>query len=294
MRYRTPDQERLSEGELLAMEVEEHNEEYAGRHHYPFGLSSMRFTREDVLRINDQVYRKGTYMRGQRKRRLFELLDLDSLPGRRVLDVGCGNGQHAVFFAVCGAEASGFDLSDVGISVAREMAAANGVAERCDFQVANASAMPYPDASFDVVVMNAVLHHMLKYPDIRSEAWRVLKPGGRLLITEGLRANPVYRGLRAAYLRVRGGTPDQGDIDLDLDDLLRFAEGFEDVQREHACLLEGVKAGLARPYANPLPIRALLYALIQVDRALLTLFPRLDRYCSEVVMAMRKPADAAG
>ena len=289
MRYRTPDQEHLSREQLLAAEVVEHNEEYAGRHHFPFGLTSMRMQKDEVLRINDHAYKQGAYMRGYRKRRLFELLDLKSLDGQRVLDAGCGNGQHAVFFAMFGAFASGFDLSDVGIETAREMAIANNVQGLCEFKVGNASEMPYPDDHFDVIVLNAVLHHMLKYPKIREEAFRVLRPGGRLFITEGLRENPIYRVLRGAILRVKGGAPDQGDVDLGLDDLISFTEGFEEVHREHFCLFEGIKAGIARPYANPLAIRIVLFLATRVDNVVLMMLPGLHRYCSEVVMTMRKP-----
>jgi 2-polyprenyl-3-methyl-5-hydroxy-6-metoxy-1,4-benzoquinol methylase len=290
MRYRTSDQETLSQEELLSLEVEEHNQEYAGRQHMPFGLASLRFSKEQVLRINDRAHKQGAYMRGYRKRRLFEMLDLPSTCGKRVLDVGCGNGQHAVFFAMYGAQASGFDLSDVGIDVARQMASENGVSELCNFQIADASSMPYPDETFDVVVLNAVLHHMLKYPNIRNETFRVLKPGGRVLIAEGLRENPVYRLLRGFFLKARGGTSDQGDLDLDLGDLLTFAEGFEDVYKEQFCLFEGIKAGIARPYANPLPVRIVLFIATQADRVVLGLLPFLRKYCSEIVMVMRKPA----
>jgi len=293
MRFRTPDQERLSREELLAHEVTEHNEEYAGRHHLPFGFDSLRFTREDVLRVHDRAHKRGAYMRGYRKRRLFELLDLERLDGLRVLDVGCGNGQHSVFFAMYGARAHGFDVSDVGIDVARRMAEVNGVADRCDFRVADASSMPYPDDHFDVVVLNAVLHHMLKYPGIREETFRVVKPGGRVLITEGLRENPIYRGLRGLFLRARGDAPDRGDVDLERADLVSFSRGFEDVYEERFCLFEGIKAGIARPYANPLPIRILLFLATQLDRALLALIPPLRRYTSEVVWTMRKPPAAA-
>jgi len=103
---------------------------------------------------------------------------------RRVLDVGCGGGQNAIRFKERHPHLSlvGIDLEVGQIARARQRARRR----RCavDFEVADAQALPFPDTSFDVVVSFGSAKH---WPDPLKgigECWRVLKPGGELLIAD--------------------------------------------------------------------------------------------------------------
>ncbi len=245
------------------------------------------FSKERAWAINDHAHKKGSYYRGFRKRRLFQLMELEHIRGKRVLDVGCGNGQHAVLFAMYGAEVVAFDISAQGVAVGRRMAEANGVLEHCNFVVQTVSEMAFKDDSFDIVIFNAVLHHVLKYPNVKCEALRVLKPGGRIVFAEGLRSNPLYREIRSIYRRFTGGKP-QGDIDLEYEDLLQFAADFRETYLECFCLSLGVKELIAKPIDNSLPIRTLLFMLKKLDDIILAAFPSLQKYCSETVGVLTK------
>jgi demethylmenaquinone methyltransferase/2-methoxy-6-polyprenyl-1,4-benzoquinol methylase/phosphoethanolamine N-methyltransferase len=104
-------------------------------------------------------------------------------PGEKVLDVGCGTG--ALTFAlkprVRGGEVYGIDASPEMIEVAKEKAAM--AKTEIDFQVALIEAIPFPDATFDLVTSSLMLHHLpddLKRKGF-TEIRRVLKPGGRFL-----------------------------------------------------------------------------------------------------------------
>ena len=98
--------------------------------------------------------------------------------GQRVLDVACGTGVVAVTAARRGAKVSGLDLTPVLIERARKNASIAGV--EIDFIEGDAEALPYPDASFDVV-LSQFGHIFAPRPAVvTKEMLRVLKPGGRI------------------------------------------------------------------------------------------------------------------
>jgi len=98
--------------------------------------------------------------------------------GQSVLDVACGTGVVAVTAARRGARVKGLDLSPVLLEVARANAALAQV--QIDFVEGDAEALPYADASFDVV-LSQFGHMFAPRPEVTvSEMLRVLRPGGRI------------------------------------------------------------------------------------------------------------------
>ncbi len=101
------------------------------------------------------------------------------------LDVGCGGGQNAIRLKERYPHLNiwGIDLSPDQIARAQQRAQERKYA--LHFKVADVQALPFPDASFDVVYSSGSVKH---WPDpLRgiSECWRVLKPGGEILLTDG-------------------------------------------------------------------------------------------------------------
>ena len=108
----------------------------------------------------------------------FERLPLR--PGTRLLDVGCGAGQLTLPAARKGIQVTGLDLAANLVRQARAKAAAEGLEVQVD--EGDAEALPYPDASFDVV-MSLIGAMFAPRPElVASEMIRVCKPGGRLVM----------------------------------------------------------------------------------------------------------------
>lgn len=109
-----------------------------------------------------------------------ELHEYSSFSGKNVLDVGCGNGYILSKYATNGANTFGIDITEIGVELSKKRFQLESL--QGDFRVADAQNLPYEDNFFDCVCSMGVLHHV---PDTKKgieEIYRVLKPGGRLIV----------------------------------------------------------------------------------------------------------------
>jgi SAM-dependent methyltransferase len=132
----------------------------------------------------------------------------------RVLDAGCGLGLALIGCAkkLTTGKAIGIDLwaakdiSNNNPEATRANAAAEGVADRVEVETGDITRLPFPDASFDVVVSMTVIHN-IPSRDARDQALRelvrVLKPGGRIAIFDLLHASRYTAVLQEAGMKVR-------------------------------------------------------------------------------------------
>ncbi|BCJ76040.1 methyltransferase [Catellatospora sp. IY07-71] len=108
------------------------------------------------------------------------MLDLaGDVSGRRILDAGCGSGPLTAALRAKGAVVTGFDVSSAMIDMARKR-----LGEDADLHVADLSKpLPFADAQFDDVVSSLVLHYLEDWSGPLAELRRVLKPGGRVILS---------------------------------------------------------------------------------------------------------------
>ncbi len=111
-----------------------------------------------------------------------QLLKGRFVPGMRVLDAGCGSGRNLVYLFRSGYEVFALDESDDAVSHTRRLAAAlaPNLAPH-NFRVEQVERMSFANATFDLVLSNAVLHFARdenQWQGMMNEMWRVLKPGG--------------------------------------------------------------------------------------------------------------------
>jgi ubiquinone/menaquinone biosynthesis C-methylase UbiE len=108
-----------------------------------------------------------------------------------VLDLGAGTAQIPI--ALCrqmpDVRVVAVDAAESMLAVARENVAAAGLAERIELVVADAKRLPFPTASFPLVISNSIVHHIAEPAHVLAEAVRVAAPGGRLFHRDLARPN---------------------------------------------------------------------------------------------------------
>jgi ubiquinone/menaquinone biosynthesis C-methylase UbiE len=109
-------------------------------------------------------------------------------PNHRVLDLACGPGFVALEFARHAREVVGVDLTAEMLKQARALARGEGF-KNVTFRRADVNRLPFPNRKFDLVVTRASFHHFLEPERVLKEMVRVLKPNGRILISDNTSKN---------------------------------------------------------------------------------------------------------
>jgi ubiquinone/menaquinone biosynthesis C-methylase UbiE len=152
---------------------------------------------DDVWATSDLNYDPATYP---------ELRDSLALirrfwpqPEGRFLEAGCGSAANGLNLARLGVDVVGIDFTPSALRMAREAFSERGLSG--EFVLGDVRELPFPDESFDFVYAGGVVEHFLETDRAVAEMARVLRPGGRLLLTV-----PVLT-LSYPYLFLRGNIP---------------------------------------------------------------------------------------
>ncbi|SMD11075.1 bifunctional demethylmenaquinone methyltransferase/2-methoxy-6-polyprenyl-1,4-benzoquinol methylase UbiE [Primorskyibacter flagellatus] len=107
-------------------------------------------------------------------------------PGQQLLDVAGGTGDIAFRFLKRAGQgqATVLDLTEPMLVEGRKRAEAEAMADSLDWIVGDAMSLPFPDNSFDVYTISFGIRNVTRPQDALAEAFRVLRPGGRLMVLE--------------------------------------------------------------------------------------------------------------
>jgi len=257
-------------------------------------LSERRWQDEIGGSLQERAYaRAGTRaVLDTQHRRLAERLA--TAPGMRLLDVGCGVGHLLAWLAAQARPTSpvqyhGIDLSLNSLRVARRA----GVRAVC---AGDSAHLPYRDGRFDRVVCNGAAHHLPDLPAALRELFRVLHPGGRLVLYEPV-DSPLTGAVRRTFFR-RSRYESPADLEhkhaftRDAVERALVEVGFVDLAVSAHDFLAYPLSGMymALPWSGS---RRLMRALLGAEHALERLWPLRplwDALAWRLLFSARRPA----
>lgn len=139
-------------------------------------FDDMSSGRNETINANPVI----NYEQLLRGRTVLDLLEVK--PGERILDIGCGNARDIIFIVQMGAQVVGVDISEGMVKAAQEEVKSKSI-KGVTLQVGDATALDFSDAYFDKVLCSEVVEHIPNAAKAFSEMRRVLKTGGRLVIS---------------------------------------------------------------------------------------------------------------
>jgi 2-polyprenyl-3-methyl-5-hydroxy-6-metoxy-1,4-benzoquinol methylase len=250
------------------------------------------WNREVLLRdINNP--RQAMYERRRLYLAALDFLLKENLPGKAVLDYGCGLGEWGTLMATEGANVTLLDLSTAAIRIGLRRARASGVAVRGVARDASDLSC-FADGEFELVFACAALHHTLKYPAALEELCRVIRPGGKLLLVETYGNNRILNLLRRTHW-ITAGQPDEAgeDIIIGQRELALLSTRFARLAVYPLNLLAMGKR-FFRGHFDSRAARLAVPALEAIDRAVLGVCPSLSKYCGEAIIIAESPNCLSG
>lgn len=212
--------------------------------------------------------------------RFFESAVRPRAAGARILEFGCGDSSYAVKLSQWGGQVTAIDISDEAIEQTRRRVVEAGYLDQTSLRRMNAEALDFPDASFDLVVGRAILHHLDLEKSYAAIA-RVLRPGGAAIFLEPLAHNPLIN----LYRRMTPHLRTEDEHPLTMRDLRAARRHFDDVRLRYFTLLSMGALAAARA---PRFFQPMLNGLDKADRALFRAIPAAGRWAWTAAMVMEK------
>jgi 2-polyprenyl-3-methyl-5-hydroxy-6-metoxy-1,4-benzoquinol methylase len=145
----------------------------------------------EAERMAQQMLPDWRYHRTLRHNRILHGEEIDALlavitPGMQALELGCASGWFTLAMAQRGAQATGYDISEKALAVARAYYAQikDEVSGAADYQYADLNALELPAERYDLIVVKATLHHLVNMRHVIEQVHQALRPGGLFWISD--------------------------------------------------------------------------------------------------------------
>ncbi len=228
---------------------------------------------EDLRRTRLQPCCAGGVHRRTDNLATFHRIIAGQWKNRIVLDYVCGNGGWAAYFALDEAkEVYGFDISESAIRRGRDRLATQGMTDRVHLDVKDATKLDYMDDFFEITIGHGVLHHVIKYPGIAENLYRVMEPGSKAYFFEGLADFPLYR----LWWKIKGEVP-EGDVPIFAKDIREKFGMFSKIEIIGDDFLFSIKRLLWKKNMGWIR-RTILRGAKKADEILFSICPPLRRW----------------
>ncbi len=211
------------------------------------------------------------------------LLTAGDVEGKLLLDLGCGNGELSVYFALRGARVTAVDNSETGIANAQHLAELNGVSIRA--LKLDAGDIAQLGQEYDLVVGRFILHHLEPFHAFVQVLRQVLRAGGRALFLENSANNRLLIFFRDS-LTGRFGIPKYGDREehpLQAEEIQMMERAFPSVRVHYPEFLFFRMLGAYVFKGRP----AWMKFFLGLDNRVYNWFPRLRKYSYYQVIEIR-------
>ena len=207
---------------------------------------------------------------------------LGDLRGKKVAEIGCGDGWITTCLAKAGAVVYAVDVSFSGCRLTKEKLKAHGVSPGL-VAVMDAHTLAFQSSSFDAVFIAGVLHH-LDLEQVSIELHRILKKKGIVVSYEPLQYGPVMLAVRKIWLKINGlkeyvSTEDEEP--LRENDLAPFNNIFQNAEIRKFNFIAKTNR-LRKRFGT------IANVLRWTDYIILTVFPVLNKYCTCIVCRFEK------
>lgn len=248
------------------------------------------------LKLN-QVDLENNFSVGAPENRLAKEIFGD-LKGKRILELGCGPGETAVYWAKCGAKVDAVDVSSKMVEFGKKLAKSHKLHQKCHFQSMVAEDLKFKSGTFDYVFGSNVLHH-IDHEKAISEIHRVLKKGGKAIFVDPLAYNPVIE----AYRKIAYETRTPNEKPLKFSDVKKFKKKFAEVEHREFHFLtlflflwfyivEKSNPNKEKYWKKILKVKgaekAVLGVLCRMDEIVLKIFPPFRYWCWNIMTIVQK------